>query len=512
MRRGTWALVVTLLATACGGGGAVGSGGDAQRGGPARDGVVRVESGQVRGRVHADRVVFQGIPYAAAPEGELRWRAPHPPRPWTGVRDAVEPGNPCPQVGSSYSDVAATDEDCLFLNVTTPSTAGRRPVLVWVHGDGAVGAGHFFDARALATRGDVVVVTFNYRLGVFGGFGLPGLEGSGTFGLQDQRAALEWVRRNAGSFGGDPGNVTLFGVSYGATSIAAHLVSPRSRGLFDKAVMHSGFALADLPAESWYPDLPALPWLAWRDTAEVQAAGRTVAEELGCPDLACLRALPAAEILRHPRVMNIFQPHGYGNPDLPRVPAEAVEAGEFARVPVLAGATRDEHRGIVAAFRGPVSAEDYPRLLGLAFGDRAEEVAREYPSSAFTDPAQAWAAVLTDRVWARPTFRQHRLLSARTPTFAFEFADPAASELGASHGTDIGYLFPDRELTGGQRELSEVMIRYWANFARTGDPNGPGLPPWPSFAEGDHVQSLAPGAITGVDYRATHRLAFWEGE
>ncbi|MCE6994292.1 carboxylesterase family protein [Saccharothrix sp. S26] len=469
----------------------------------------RVDNGEVRGAVHADHVVFQGIPYAMAPKGELRWRAPHRPEDWEGVRDATRPGNPCPQVGSSYSQTRATDEDCLVLNVTTPSTEGRRPVMVWVHGDGAIGAGHHFDAGALATQGDVVVVTMNYRLGVFGGFGLPGLEGSGTFGLQDQREALEWVRRNIAGFGGDPGNVTLFGVSYGASATAAHLVSPASRGLFHKVIMHSGFALVDLPAEAWYPGLGALPWLAWRDTAEIEQIGQGVAGELGCADLDCLRALPVEKILEHQQVMNIFQPVGYGNADLPRLPADTFAAGEIADVPVLAGNARHEHRGIVELFRGPVAAEDYPRLLAAAFGERAAEVEREYPLSAFESPNRAWAAVLTDRVWARATHRQHELLSARTPTFAFEFADPAASEHGPSHGTDVGYLFPDREPTGAQRELSDAMIRYWTAFARTGDPNAEGLPRWPAFGEDGHVQSLAPGAITGVDYRAEHRLDFW---
>ena len=499
MRRGTWALITaTVLAvTACGGD-------DVRQ----RD-TVRVENGEVRGVVHADRTVFQGIPYAMAPKGELRWRSPHRAADWEGVRDATRPGNPCPQVGSSYSPTRATDEDCLFLNVTTPSTAGRRPVMVWVHGDGAIGAGHHFDAAALATQGDVVVVTMNYRLGVFGGFGLPGLEGSGTFGLQDQREALEWVRRNIEGFGGDPGNVTLFGVSYGASATAAHLVSPASRGLFHKVIMHSGFALVDLPAEAWYPGLGALPWLAWRDTGEIEQLGRGIALELGCADLGCLRALPAEKVMDHGQVMNIFQPFGYGNADLPVLPAEAIAAGEVAEVPVLAGNTRHEHRGIVEVFRGPVAAEDYPGLLAAAFGDRAADVEREYPLSAFESPSRAWAALLTDRVWARATFRQHEQLSARTPTFAFEFADPAASEQGASHSTDIGYLFPDEEPTGGQRELSDAMIRYWTAFARTGDPNAEGLPHWPAFGEGRHVQSLAPGAITGVDYRAEHRLDFW---
>ncbi|RKT52393.1 carboxylesterase/lipase family protein [Saccharothrix australiensis] len=467
-----------------------------------RDGVVRIDTGDVRGVVRGDRVVFQGIPYAAPPKGELRWDAPRPPAGWGGVRDATAPGNPCPQVGSSYSELKASDEDCLFLNVTAPTRrSGPKPVMVWVHGDGAIGAGHFFDGSRLAVDGDVVVVTINYRMGVFGGFGLPGLAGSGTFGVQDQRAALEWVRRNAGAFGGDPGNVTLFGVSYGAASVAAHLVSPASHGLFHRAVLHSGFALVDLPAESWFPGLGALPWLAWRPRAEVEEIGRQVAAELGCADLACLRALPAERLLDHPQVMNIFQPFAYDE-----LPPDLLAAGRFARVPVLAGATADEHRNLVSVFRGEVTAEDYPRLLAAAFGDRAGAVAAEYPLADYPTPALAWARVLTDRVWARATFRQHRVLSAHTTTYAFEFADPGASGDGAAHHSDIPYLFPAED---ERNPLGDRMIRYWTNFARTGDPNGDGLPAWPTFREG-HVQSLAPDAIGNVDYARTHRLAFWE--
>ncbi|MGW5051900.1 carboxylesterase/lipase family protein [Actinokineospora sp. NPDC004072] len=488
MRRAGLAAAALMVLTACG------EKGD--------DGIATTDTGQVRGVVHADHTLFQGIPYAK----QSRWAAPERVAPWEGVRAATEPGSPCAQAGSSYSDTRSTNEDCLFLNVTTPSTTGSRPVMVWVHGDGAVGAGHHFPARALATRGDVVVVTINYRLGVFGGFGYPDLAGSGAFGLADQRAALDWVRRNAAAFGGDPGNVTVFGVSYGASSVAAHLVSPASRGLFDKAIMHSGFALVDLPAEAWYPGLEALPWLAWRDQAEIAGIGQAIGEQLGCQDLDCLRALPTEALLDHPQVMNIFQPYGFGGPDLPAVPAEAFAAGEFARVPVLAGNARHEHRGLVELFRGPVSAEDYPRLLTAAFGDRAAEVAAEYPLSAFESPSRAWAQVLTDRVWARATHRQHELLSRHTPVYAFEFADEAASPEGATHSSDIPYLFPEGD---DAPELSDLMIRCWTAFARTGDPNGDALPPWPAFAEGGHVQQLAPGAVTGVDYRREHRLDFW---
>ncbi|MBP2340614.1 para-nitrobenzyl esterase [Saccharothrix coeruleofusca] len=470
------------------------------------DHTTKTDTGVVRGLRKADHLLFQGIPYAAKPG---RWEAPHRARPWPGVLDATAPGSPCPQVGSPYSELRSTEEECLFLNVTTPSTRGRRPVLVWLHGDGAIGAGHFFDAARLAVLGDAVVVTVNYRLGVFGGFGMPGLAGSGEFGLMDQRAALAWVRRNAGAFGGDADNVTLFGVSYGATAVAAHLMSPHSRGLFDKAALHSSFTLVDLPAGAWFPNLPALPWLAWRPPAEIEALGAAVAAELNCADVACLRAQPVERVLDHPDVMNIFQamPFQGGPPD------EVLGRGEFAEVPVLAGNTKDEHRSLVRVFRGEVAREEYPHLLEAAFGAHAPDVLAEYPLSDYPDATRAWAQVLTDRVWARPTWQQHRFLSAHNPVYAFEFADPRASADGAGHNSDIGYLFvePGNKFTPEQCELSDQMIRYWTNFARSGDPNGDGLPAWPRFDHGGHVQSLAPNAIEGVDYRTTHRLGFWEG-
>jgi para-nitrobenzyl esterase len=194
--------------------------------------VVLTDAGPVRGTVTDDHHRFQGIPYAASTAGELRWRPPQPVRPWAQVRDATRPGPMCPQQPSSYAEVASLVEDCLCLNVTVPKAAGPqrpRPVLVWIHGDGAIGAGSFFDARRLATIGDVVAVTINYRLGIFGAFGYPGLDGSGAFGLQDQQAALRWVARNAAAFGGDPGNVTVFGESYGGCPPAPTWSRPSRR-------------------------------------------------------------------------------------------------------------------------------------------------------------------------------------------------------------------------------------------------------------------------------------------
>ncbi len=469
--------------------------------------VVTTDTGQVRGQVRDGYALFQGIPYAARPQ---RWKPPVTAQPWSGVRDATAPGSPCPQVGSSYARTRSTDEDCLFVNVTTPGTNGRKPVLVWVHGDGAVGAGHYFDAERLARQGDVVVVTFNYRMGVFGGFGLPGLDGSGEFGLMDQRAALQWVRRNASAFGGDPGNVTLFGVSFGATAVSAHLIAPEP--LFHKAILHSAFTLADVPRGAWYPGMEALPSLAWRAVPEIQEIGAVVMRELGCADVECLRRLPVERLLEHPQVMNIFQPVGYGGELLPKPPRESLEAGEFANVPILAGATRDEHNSFVGLFRTePMDAAQYAQLVAEAFPERATEVLREYPAEEFASPKQAWATVLTDRVWARATMRQHELYARKAPVYAFEFADRNAAtdpgvpaELhGANHSSDIDCLFPDADFAK-DRGLSDHMIRAWTDFARTGTPG------WPRFDEGRYVRSLAPGAIGRVDYAAEHRLAFWD--
>ncbi|MEV6862242.1 carboxylesterase family protein [Streptosporangium subroseum] len=288
----------------------------------AHEDVVRTDAGAVRGTVTGEHRIFQGIPYAAPPVGELRWDSPEPVRAWTGIREATRPGSMCPQAGSDYAKVASSDEDCLFLNVTAPRTPRRnRPVMVWIHGDGALGSGDLSDVRRIATRGDVVVVTINYRLGVFGGFGYPGLRGSGMYGLQDQQAALRWVRRNAAAFGGDPANVTVFGVSWGALSIGGHLTSPGAEGLFDRAVMQSGESMMDMLAGSMGEGVPAYPSYAWRTVAEVEGMGTYVAPRLGCEDLRCLRALPAEEILKVPQIMNMFQTYAYGGETLPRLPS-----------------------------------------------------------------------------------------------------------------------------------------------------------------------------------------------
>jgi para-nitrobenzyl esterase len=332
---------------------------------------VRTDKGWVKGRVTAKHRSFQGIPYAAPPKGQFRWKPPQPAKAWQGVLDATKPSNPCPQLPTSYAKIASLEEDCLCLNVTTPAAVDRnrlKPVMVWIHGDGSVGAGHVFDPYRLVEIGDVVVVTINYRLGIFGGFGYPGLEGSGTFGLMDQQAALQWVQDNIASFGGDPTNVTLFGVSYGALSTAAQLMSPAAKGLFHKAILQSGFALMDMPAGSVFPGMEALPWFGWRRQDEIKELGTYIAGQLKSTDLESLRKLSVKDLLPF---TSMFQMYGYQSKLLPVSPDKAFAKGEFHRIPVLAGNTLDEHRTFVSLFRilagNPVTQDNYSQLLDSAF-------------------------------------------------------------------------------------------------------------------------------------------------
>ncbi|MEU3269641.1 carboxylesterase family protein [Saccharomonospora sp. NPDC006951] len=488
---------------------------------------VSLSGGTVRGLRHDEHLSFIAIPYAAPPSGDRRWRAPQPAGPWRGVRDAKGPGTPAPQLAQSFADGTSLDEDCLTIDVTVPAGARNspRPVVVWLHGGGGTnGSPSECDPHRLAITGDVIVVAPRFRLGVFGCFGYPGLPGSGTFGLQDQQAALRWVRDEIAHFGGDPGNVTLMGESYGAQTVAAHLVSPASEGLFHRAILQSPFAiLGPTPANTLIPGIPALP-PRWIPVAELERLGEATAVDKGWVSpgtdparaLDALRKVPAKELLA---VSGDFIRPGFGGGALPRDPAAVLREGGFHPVPVLLGTTRDEARFFVGLAGNPVTAEDYPRLLAEAFGEHTTEVTARYPLADHASPGLAMARVSTDRAWAWPAWELANALSARTRTWFYEFADTGAPALlplpgfpsGAQHGSELMYQF---DLAGGpvlsaeQRELGEAMNRYWTAFATHGDPACPGLPGWPDASTG-HVQSLAPGTIGGTDYAVRHQLGFW---
>lgn len=496
--------------------------------------LVRIDSGWIRGTDDGTVREFSGIRFARPPTGARRWRPPAPVRPWRGVADATEPGDPCVQMEAGEH---IGSEDCLFLDVTVPSRPqheGPLPVMVWLHGGGyTTGSGSTYDARRLAARGDVIVVTPNYRLGVFGYLGLEGLPGSGTFGLADQIAALRWTKRNAAAFGGDPRNVTLFGESAGGMSACALLTSPAARGLFDKAIIQSGSCLLEWVSGTYVP-IPGMPSFTPYTSLEAnRETGEAAAASLGCregEELECLRAMPVEELMT---VNDTFASNlAYGTPLLPQEPAEALRSGEFARVPVISGGTRDEANGFIAgaAEAGiPVTEELYPQLVEGAFGDAADEVLAEYPMADFASPALAWATISTDRAWACPTLEANQLMAEHTRVYAYEFADrkapnigdvPADFPPGAQHGSELPYLFdlggePWPTLSDEQWRLADRMIDYWTTFAHAGRPHAAGAPTWRPMRPGDtEALSLAPaggGGIRLVDVGAEHRCAFWDG-
>ncbi|MEO3803141.1 carboxylesterase family protein [Nonomuraea sp. B1E8] len=492
--------------------------------------IVRLHSGQVRGVDKGGVRTFSGIRYAEPPIGRLRWESPKAVRAWRGVADATKPGAACPQ--AKIPGLPPTDEDCLFLNVTMPRNAdGKRlAVMVWFHGGGFTsGAGSQYDAQRLATQGNVVVVTVNYRLGVLGYFGHEGLAGSGTFGMADQLAALRWTRRNAAVLGGDPRNVTVFGQSAGGMSTCALLTSPASAGLFDKAIVSSGSCLIDWPDGGLYPSSPG--HTPYTSLATARKDGAALAAGLKCDKgsaretLDCLRDRPVADLLPH---MAAFSDHlTYGTPLLPANPAEALRKGTFHRVPVISGGNRDEMRPFIggAIMAGQkFTAERYPELLSKAFGDKADEVQARYPLSAYDSPALAWATVITDRSWACATLEADRLLARRTNVHAYEFGDRNAPNvngievpgfpMGAAHAGDLPSLFDLNGVnllpTPPQQRLGALMVDYWTTFARTGDPNGKGSPRWSRFTGQEPVLGLVPDRVQPIDYGANHQCSFWK--
>jgi para-nitrobenzyl esterase len=495
--------------------------------------VVTTEAGRVRGTVSGAYRLFQGIPFAAPPVGPRRFEPPAPAPPWPGARDARSPGGRCPQPAAITGEPASDTEDCLYLNVTAPRSASRhapRPVLVWVHGGGlANGAGSDYDARRLAVGGDIVVVTVNYRLGALGFLGLAALPGSGTLGLQDQQAALGWVRRNIAGFGGDPARVTLAAESAGAQSGCAQLTSPGAAGLFDRVILQSNPCVRPGLDQSPYPPLINLP--VWRSAAEADQQAMALASGVGCAGpgtppaavVACLRRLPVTALVGLPFLIL----PSYGNPVLPELPDQALLAGRFHRVPVLEGITRDEGPFFAALLvTQPIPDEGYRPTLEVTFGEDAGRVENRYPLSAYRSARHALAAIVSDREWAWPAEETDDLFAGHIPTYAYEFTDRRATPLfdfpadlppGASHGAELGYLF-DRlgrpnDLDQAQRALANRMIRYWGRFAGAADPNHPGLPRWSRYrptAADPYVQELGRNRTGRYDRSGRHQLRFWK--
>jgi para-nitrobenzyl esterase len=490
--------------------------------------VVATDKGPIRGVATSGMQQFLGIPYAEAPVGDLRWRPPQEHARWPGVLDATAFGAHCPQVASPYG-LASTTEDCLFLNVFTPDKTNEGqphllPVMFWIHGGGlVVGLSDGYDVSKLVAQ-DVVVVTINYRLGELGFLAHSALAAesptaaSGNYGLMDQQAALRWVQRNIRSFGGDPDNVTIFGESAGGLSVHSQLASPLAAGLFHKAIVESGaYSLTQ-------PGLPA-----------AQAAGAAFAASAGCVDQSatCLRSLSVATILAH-QTASTMVPNVDGFV-LPATIRSAFTAGQFNRVPVIEGSNHDEWRLFVAqteaATGTPLTAAGYISAIAATLGVSPATAnfigTVVYPLVAYPSPSAALGAIGTDVVFACNARLSSRLLSQYVPTYQYEFNDPNAPMLffppvsfptGAYHASELQYIFnvletpvPSPGLTAAQAQLSNTMVGYWTQFARSGDPNSPGAPAWPPYAStSDEFQSLhPPTAATSTGLATDHKCAFW---
>ncbi|WP_197704356.1 carboxylesterase/lipase family protein [Jatrophihabitans sp. GAS493] len=487
--------------------------------------MVQTDRGAIRGASSDGVDSFLGIPYAAPPIANLRWQAPQPHAPWSGVLPTTSYGARCAALEST-NGVRTNAEDCLFINVqrATGVTAGRKiPVYVFIHGGGLVnGSSNQAGGEKIVRLSNAIVVTMNYRLGVFGFLGLPGLSktGQGNYGFLDQQAALRWVQRNIAAFGGDPNEVTLGGESAGAFSVCAHLTAPGSQGLFSRAMMQSGSCLS-------------------RPLAATRTDSTTFAAAAGCPSAAtetsCLRGLSAAKLLD---ASTGFSPTlTSGTTALPQPPATAVRDGEFARVPIVTGSNRDEGRTF---FQGDIGLTEsqYEAWVQSTFPALAPQVLARYPwprnADKFT-PAYLIGAIATDSGLAAgiggcSQLQLESTFAKYVPTYAYEFDARHGPGLvpipgyvwGAGHAAELAYLFPSFNngtpiaptFNAGERQLSRDMIHYWGGFVFRGSPNAQGQAHWPKFGATHRIMSLKPSGesteISTSAFRSEHQCGFWD--
>jgi para-nitrobenzyl esterase len=514
--------------------------------------VVVTTEGPVRGSFENGVSAYLGIPYAAPPVGDLRWRPPAPPA-GHGLLEATQFASTCPQVTElgAFAGPSSTTEDCLYLNVFTTGTAGpRKPVLVWIHGGGDVdGETDDYDGSKLATGGPLgtptVVVTVNYRLGLFGFLSEAHLNAEGhpwgNYGILDQQAALRWIRANIAAFGGDPGNVTLGGQSAGAIDTAANIMSPAAAGLFQRAIFQS----SPIPNQYFIPAATAL------------TNGGNFAAAAGCSDAACLRNLSAARILQLQGTANANGPYVFGGgivdgTIVPVLPETAWTTGAYHHMPILGGTTKDDGGGnfglsIAEYFSGPPQVA----VTVAQYNSNSAAVKNAYPLSSYGNNPQ----LAQDRIGADP-FKcdGRRVLNQMAATntgfgiygydFTYQNAPyyfpqmPNASAPGghfqplAAHTIDIQFVFPGyhggnlgvnldqasgqpRDLQGAEITLSDQIVGAWTRFAKTGNPNGPGLPSWPAFKAGAGpflVQDIPNATETDAQYSASYKCDFWAAQ
>jgi para-nitrobenzyl esterase len=455
---------------------------------------VRVTGGRIQGRALDGGAVFKGIPYAAAPEGDLRWKPPMPVKPWKGVRDAGEYGATCAQIDATWNKTAAAlgKEDCLFLNVWAPEwpSQEKKPVLLWIHGGAnmggsALGAGGIeppFDGESLARHG-VVVVTIQYRLGVLGFLAHPELTAespnhvSGNYGLLDIMAALRWVKENAEKFGGDPANVTVFGQSAGGYDVGMLLVSPLSKGLFARAIEQSGTVAIGARQTSTLAD---------GEKRGVELAAKMNAPATG--SIAYMRKLPVADVLK------ASPPYGRGGlaivADGYVIVGDAIKrfaAGQEYPVPLMIGNNAREMTLDTREMGMGGGPDALQKAITGFYGNLAPRAAALYATPSDYPPyGDAGSQFVTDTFMRCPSAAVAGLhAAAGNAVWEYEFSHPfPEATKGAAHSGELRYIFgvfPPGPVADSERKISNDMETYWTNFAKTGDPNGSGLPVWPKF-------------------------------
>nr|QOQ72533.1 carboxylesterase CE1 [Dysgonamonadaceae bacterium] len=489
--------------------------------------VIQTSSGQVRGELVGNVSVFKGIPYAAPPVGECRWRPPQPVIPWEGIRDALAFGPDCAQGGWGTAPGTireGSSEDCLYLNLWIPAGArpkNKLPVMVWIHGGafvGGSGASAVTSGEAFAKQG-VILMTFNYRLGRLGHFAFPALsaehpdEPKGSYAFMDMIAALQWVQDNIAAFGGDPNNVTIFGQSAGGVAVHSLLTIPQAKGLFHKAISHSGGGrdgvLTGRPINKENAD-PFYPVSA--ETIGINFARRHGIDGTDANALAKLRALSVEEIVDGGQESDgEGGPRTYSGPILDgklvvETAESAYKAGRQLNVPLIIGSCSAEIGGSFVN-----SAGTKEELFSL-FGELEDDAKAAYDPEGNKEFDEVQTLFNTDWVWAEPARFAARVFAAGdTPAYIFHYGYVPANmrermRYGAGHGAEIPYVFNNlnrlrgaAETTKADEEVARILNTYWANFAKTGNPNWAGLPVWPNYGTAkEEILDIQPdGNIVG---------------
>jgi para-nitrobenzyl esterase len=456
----------------------------------------KVSGGEVQGAIIEGISVFKGIPFAAPPVGDLRWKAPAPVQTWTGIKKADAFGPACMQASGAMGNTAPVSEDCLYLNVWTPAKkpGEKVPVIVWIYGGGFSGGSTstpMYDGMGFAKKG-VVLVSVAYRVGPFGFLAHPELssesgKGSGNYGMEDMIAGLKWVKENIARFGGDPSNVTIFGHSAGGMAVNMLAASPVTKGLFHRAICMSGGSFAPLQTSNQGGIGMGIPALKL-----AESTGEAFLKKLGAADIKAARALNAEAIQK-----NIGGGMGGGGfrpvADGYVIPSDLYsiyQARTFNDTPILVGNTSDE----LGSFGGrgkAITAGDFEKQIRSQYGPHADAILSVYPHSTDIEAAKSSKALSRESTFSWSTWTWARMQSkqgkGKAYIYYYDFHAPNAD--GSGHGSDVPYAF--QTLSGGRGgapkpedlKLSDVISSYWVNFAKSGDPNGPGLPKWPAFAE-----------------------------